>query len=300
MLRFHHAWLIAVSAAVLVACSGVKLAYNQLDWYVPHYVEGYVDLDGAQNRMLKDYTAQLLNWHCGTQLARYAGSLRDMNRDFQNGHVTQARLAAHYHQVFEYWQAIKSEAAPHVAALLATATNAQIEELFASFDRENRKFKAEFVERPEADRRKAAAKTMRENLERWIGDLTPTQREALAAWSANIVLNAPDRLAFRQRWQAALRGALDHRDDARRFTATVQTLVAHPERYWDESYASKNERLREQILELLVTIGATLTPPQREHLARRTDRWVADFEQLACAPKPVQITAVVPEQVRAQ
>ena len=285
--------LIGLLLLPLAACSGVKFAYHQLDWFVPRYVERYVELDDAQSELLKVQTAELLKWHCGTQLTSYAASLREMNADFQNGPVSRTRLATHQVEMFRYWQALAEQAAPSIVTLLATATDEQRAELFANFERANDKFQAEYVDRPEAARRKAATKAMRERLEDWIGELTIAQRQAVATWSETLELSGSERLQFRRHWQAELRHALDRRDDRVRFAATVQDLLTRPERYWSVDYTQKNARAREQALALIAEIGATLEPAQRQHLATRVNRWAGDFEQLACAPPQIRTTSAV-------
>lgn len=283
--------LAALLVLLLAACSSVKFGYSQLDWLVPHYVGRYVALDGTQSKLLKSHMTELLAWHCGTQVSTYAGSLRAISADLHNGPVTYARVAERYDLAFGYWHAIAEQAAPSIATLLATASEKQLDELFASFEKANDKFKTEYIDRPEPDVRQAAAKAMQRGIEDWVGDLTPGQRQAVAAWSRQWEPNGVERLEFRQRWQAELRRALNSRDEPDRFAAAVQTLVNHPEYQWSAEFKQKIERNREQTLRLLVAVGATLEPDQYRHFAKRANRWADDFEQLSCAKPQIQTTA---------
>jgi len=293
MLRSHRVVFIAATSLVLAGCSGVKLAYNQLDWFVPQYLEGYVELDGAQSKLLKSQIAEALHWHCGTQLATYATHLREINADFQNDRATTARVSAHYLQIFAYWQAITAEMAPRLATLLAGMSDEQVKELVANIKKQNEKFKAEYVDPPEQEIRRATAKVMQERLERWIGDLTPAQQAMVATWSNDVVLIGPERLRSRERWLAMLQRVLALRNDTTKFDAEVVPLIAHPHYYWNAPYRAQIERLRKENIALLVQIGATLDAAQRKHLNERVNDWAGDFEQLACASKPVQVTSAV-------
>lgn len=245
-----------------------------------------------QAALLQDQVTELLQWHCGTQLVAHADSLREISADFRNRPATYARLAAHQGQFVRHWRTLVSHVAPKVAVLLATATDEEVDEIFARFEKENAEFKTEYIDRPEAARRRAAAKTMRDRLEEWIDDLIPVQREAVIAWSEGLDLYSAERLRFRQAWQAELRRALSRRDNRDEFTARVRTLLGHPESYWNADYRRKNEHNRERTLRLFVAISATLEPNQYQHLSERANRRAADVEQLVCGPPRIQTTSV--------
>jgi len=291
MLRIFRVTLLAAAAFLLNACSSVKLAYHQLDWVVPLYLESYVGLDRAQSRLLKDHVGELLQWHCGTQLVDYARDVRAINARFQDGAVSPARLDPDYDRILAHWDAIRVQAAPRVAALLAGASDEQLAELFANLERENRKLEAEHVDRPEARQRAEARELMAERLEYWIGDLDASQRDAISAWSRAFAPNGLERLEFRRRWQAELRQALKHRDAYDSVPGKVEALIARPEMLWRERYRATREHNRRELLNLLARVGATLSPAQRAQLARRADVWAESFEQLACAPAPIRSAA---------
>jgi hypothetical protein len=284
-------WLILGFTLLLAACSAVKLVYNQLDWAIPLYVNNLVALDDTQGERLRADVTELLRWHCATQVSDYAQTLRTINADFQSGRVSRARLAAHHEQILAYWQAIRVQTAPRLTELLASASDAQVDELFDNFAEQNRKFRSEHVDLPENKLRENAEETMRERIEDWTGNLTAGQQRAVHAWSRGLALNGAERLAWRQHWQAEMRRALAARSDRQRFVNQMRPLIVHTEQLWPAPYREKYVRIREQTLTLLVEIGSTLEPEQLEHMARRTDRWAEAFEGLACAAPPSPGTA---------
>ena len=283
-----RAGLVVIVAALVTACSGARIVYSQLDWLVPAYVSGLVTLDRTQSTQLERHMHAVLKWHCGTQFPGYTAVLHTINADFQAGRMTPARLDAHYERLLDYWRAIREQAAPRLGTLLATATDAQVEELFVGLEEKNREFMEEFVDRKPARLRKDADKILRSRLDSWVGDLTPEQRRMVSDWAARIPLSGADRLDGRRQWQAALRLALTHRDQPEHFNSAVYTLFVHPERYSTTAYSEKSDRIREHTLTLLADIGATLTPEQRDHLSLRAADWAGDFERLSCSTKPVR------------
>jgi len=286
--RFLFSILLALT---LAACSGVKFAYNQLDWFLPRYIERYADLNDMQSALVKDQIAELLRWHCGTQVVGYASSLRQISADASHGPATYERMVSYTGQFVHYWRALVDQVAPKAAALLATATDEQVNELFVRLKEENEKFRDEYVNRPEPERRQAAAEKMKERLEDWVDDLTPAQQRAVGDWSERLALYGPEQLQFRMAWQGELRRALDRRGNTDEFIRSVTALFEDPERLWSDDYRRKRDQNREETLKLFVTIFSSLSPNQYRHFADRANSWAADFEQLACAAPTIRTTA---------
>lgn len=281
MLR-RVAVLVAV-IGLLTGCSSVKLTYNQLDWLVPVYVAGYVDLDEAQTARLKTHVAQLLEWHCASQLHEYALWLRTVGGDFQAHRVSYRRLERHHDQLQRYWRTIAARTAPRLTELLHSASDDQVDALFASLAAENAEFRQDYVDRPAHELRKKYAKKMRKRLKRWLGRLTPEQKTAITAWSRQVTRAQAERLQMRLRWQAVLQDALRERGDKARLEEQIRVLFVHPERLWSNAYREQQRTYHQSVLQLLEDISTMLTDTQREHLRERTTRWADDLEALACS-----------------
>ena len=59
-----------LAALVLAGCMA-SFAYNRLDWLIPWYVDGYVDLTRDQRQLLKEQLAPSLQWHRQEELVHY-------------------------------------------------------------------------------------------------------------------------------------------------------------------------------------------------------------------------------------
>ena len=82
-------------------------------------------------------------------------------------------------------------------------------------------------------------------LERWLGDLTPAQHQAVVAWSADMTPGGGDRLAARTSWQQVLRQVLAQRGDTPAFRQGMRQLFVEPERMRPVE-VTKNRRLRRE------------------------------------------------------
>jgi hypothetical protein len=280
--------LLALVTMTLVACNRVQLVYNQLDWLLPYYLETYVELSAEQDSYLEQQVGELLAWHCSTQLAAYADLLRAAGDDFSSGAMTRERLAGYSGQIEQYWRNILLQSTPAMTGLLQHASDAQIEELYASFDERNREWLEEFNERTEDELRDDYVERMERELERWYGPLEPDQRRHVQAWGTHFRPLGTSGLQMRKAWQARLRDLLQRREQQDEFRAGMYALINEARSFQPETYRQAMEHNHELTLTLVYTVGKTLTPQQRAHLDQRAESIAQDFENLACEDDPAQ------------
>lgn len=272
----------ATSAAVLllVGCSLVQVAYNNLDWVIPWYVDDYVTLRGPQERLLNELVRKELGWHRTTQLPRYAAWLEELSQDVASG-FTDARLTQHLARFEEFRKALMLETATHTATLLATLSQAQIEELFDNFEAYNRRFYEEYIGESPEELQQRRIERMEGVFADWLGPLTARQRAAIAHWSRQRGSIAPALLAYRERWQARLGELLVYRTDEPRFTRDMQLLFVNPHLYSPATYLEKRERNIVLGKELFLAIMDEATPAQRARLRQKLEKYARDVIQLS-------------------
>lgn len=74
---------VLLAITLLASCSG-SFAYNRLDWLIPWYVDGYVDLSSEQRKTLREQLAPLLQWHRQEELALYLQLLDKVDAELQH------------------------------------------------------------------------------------------------------------------------------------------------------------------------------------------------------------------------
>ncbi len=273
----------ALLLLMLAGCSP-GLFYRQLDWLVPTYVGQYLPLDDSQRKLLDLHLADLLTWHCGSELSAYAAWLRTVNAGVQAGRLDRDRLQAHTRLLESHWHELARQAAPRLADLLARAQDEQIRALLDNLREKEDDFRKDFVDAPVDKVERRLAEHAEKCLRRWVGRLTDAQRQAIAAWSRELARDQAQGLALRQRWREEVTRALALRRDAQRFPQRVQQLLLHPEATWTEDQRLQFELRRARAQQLLLTLAGSLTDRQRRHLAERADEWAGEFERLACGP----------------
>ncbi len=278
---------ITIGVLLLTAC-GPRWTYTNLDWIIPWYVEDYIELDPHQSDELSARLAYQLDWHCRTQLTRYAGFLRELRSDLSvPGQPVRAdRWAEHFDRLKAYWVELVYKIGPDAVAILVTASDEQIDTLFANIEKKNRDLEGEYVDPPVDDRRRNREKRMVKRLAYWTGPLNPKQKALAADWASSLAETADEWLAHRRRFQAALHRELARRQPGPDFERRFLDLFAAPERLRDPSYQEKIDINKQLTFRFLENISSALTLKQRRHIVERLDKLADDLDQLACDPRP--------------
>jgi hypothetical protein len=269
----------------LTAC-GPRFVYHHLDWLIPWYVSDYISLDSDQKNMLEKRVSMLLDWHCRTQLPAYALTLRALGGDLANSAdpVDSATLQAYNTRILALWQELLQQIGPDITALLATASDDQIRELFDNLAKQNQKFRKKYVDLPPGELTQNRQKRMIKRLKYWIADLKPEQRQAVADWSLELEPIAEPWVQNREAIQAEAHRLLNRRDDDPEFRSGMQGLIMHPENMRSSAYQRKIDINTGITLNLLVQLDQMLTEDQRSHLLGRFESLAADFDTLSCDP----------------
>lgn len=277
----------ALLMGLVTGCSRIQLAYKQLDWFLPVYLDSYLELSAGQSSYLKQQVKALLAWHCSTHLARYADVLRAANADFQRGEMTRSALADYSNRIEGYWREIVEQASPAIATLLADASTEQLDELFAALEKRNRKWLRKYRKQKPKALRADYVKRMTRELQRWFGPLQPAQARAVQTWGEGFQPLGELGLEMRQRWQSKLRELTARRNDRVAFLASVENLLTRPQALRTPQYQARLDANREATLDLVYRVGKGLDKNQRQHLDRKAEAVARDFDALACQPAPL-------------
>lgn len=263
----------------LAACSLLQLTYNNLNWVIPWYVDDYIVLNNQQEALLDELIKQELRWHRKTQLPLYARFLRQLSRDLAS--LTPTKVDQQIADFEEFRKALMQQTATHLATLLETTSDSQLDDMFAKFAAYNKEFYETYIGQ-------SAAKLQRNRLERmegifrsWLGPLTKTQRAAIDHWTRQRGSIAREVFTYRKQWLARFRTVLSYRDEAERFSKDLQLLFVKPHLYSPPTYLAKREQNITLGKELFLQIINAATPAQRERLQGTLDSYARDFEQLS-------------------
>jgi hypothetical protein len=132
------------------------------------------------------------------------------------------------------------------------------------------------------DRRSRREKSLRKNVERMTGPLSPQQRKLIRdyAWTARPFMS--EWRENRRLWREELAATLRVRSGPRAaFDERMRVLIAEPDRLWTSGYRQAFATGRSDLLDLLVQLDASLTPQQRAVTEQRLLTLAKEVRDLA-------------------
>lgn len=274
-------WVAACLLVVLVTGCSTRLVYPRLDTLVGLYLRNLVSLDDRQDAQLARVLEHNLEWHRREELGRYDAFLREMADEVQRG-LTRDALEAASRRAETYWRRIFEQAAPGYAEIASTLTEPQVRELLRNLERRDEKTWQEFAGRTAEERLRDRERSVRKGIERIVGDLDDRQRRLIADYARDARPFMFEWRENRGRWREALADALAARSgDRRAFDAQMNVLIAQPDQLWTDEYRKALQRSREDFLDLLLRLDATLTVAQRTTARERLLDLADDVRSLA-------------------
>lgn len=275
-------WLLRVvlfgSFALVTACSGTRLLYDNLDWLLYRGLDQRFDISAQQRPWVKDRLRALHRWHRETQMPRYAESLRELARRYVDGfglhdfHWLDGEIEA-------YRRVLVARIIPDFSDFLAALEAEQIDH-FAKFAATSLEEAAEPLELGFEDRLDHRFGAFTEQLTRWTGDLDHIQaaalRRALAKW--------PD---FRRDWVEQRRIRQQSFLTMLRADPPPSVIEGYLSAHWLDLRASypppywaSRQAAKSRLLQVLWDTEKRLSPPQRAHVLERIERYADDIHRL--------------------
>ena len=274
--------LLAIVAALLVSCSFSKFAYNQADTVAAWMVDDYFDLDAQQKQEFKQRFNRFYAWHRYEQLPEYSQFIRGARSRMQAS-LKSEDVLWFADGIRARFRTAARQAAPEAAALLATLTPAQIENLQRKWDKDNRKYvKERKLNGTLGERQEAEAKRLIKQLEEWLAPLNAEQEQRVLTMTRDLPQLEQERYAERLRRQKEFMEVLSHRsEDPQRFTARLTDWMVSWERGRNPEYQKQLDASWQKRAELFVAVERTFTGEQRTVALQRMQSYSDDLTQLA-------------------
>ncbi len=266
---------------VLTGCNRVGLAYRNLDVIIPWTLSDYLDMHAGQKDWFNDKLKEHLAWHCTTQLPGYLDWLDRLQQMVDANQVTDAALQA---RTTEAKAAIAETArtiTPSAIELLQGLDDQQVTEMNEALAKDLRKRQDEYLKPPLEQQIKERAERMSKRLDAWIGPLSASQKNRVAAWSTELGNQNQAWIGNRARWQALFIDAVQQRKNAD-FPPKIQQLLVDRESLWTPEYRAAYAQTEAAARSLLVDLMAESTPQQRLKLTQKIDGVRSDFKALKC------------------
>lgn len=281
--------IIGLLLGALAGCSALKLAYGQAPTLAHWWIDGYLDLDGAQSDKARAALQELFRWHRATQLVDLADLLAKAQRQAL-APATAAQVCQWTDELTERLNTVYEHAVPSMADVAMTLQPAQLRHLERRYAKANDEFKDDFLQASPAERQAASIKRAIERAEFFYGDLEAPQREVIArgvaaspfdaqAWLGERRARQADVLASLRRWTA-------ERSSPEVVRAGLRQLGERTQRSVRDNYRSYQQRLLAYNCAFAADIHNATTPAQRQHAAKKLKAWEDDLRALSADAAP--------------
>ncbi|WP_000049502.1 DUF6279 family lipoprotein [Vibrio sp. RC586] len=265
-------WLRILLLCTLLAGCGTKFVYHHLDWFVIDYVEDFVDLDEQQKLMIEQAMPDLLEWHTREALPRYVEQIDELLA-LPLSNVTVEQIAQHQDRARAHYQQLVNKLLPDVTAIAATFKQTQIDQFMDAVVKRHEKFAKKYREMDEPALRQFYQEKVQEDLEEWLGPLTPEQKIVLKEWSLNIQSTISDWVVVQVTFREQIRALFEKRHQPEQFQAYLGELLLNSEQYYSPILKAKLAYNRGLAQRYLVEILRISTPKQQLHFRQELQDW---------------------------
>lgn len=280
-------WLgLAIAFAVVLSasgCSRMRIAYHGADFFVDRYVNDYLDLNRSQRQQWAPLRRAALATHREQELP-YLAAFFDSARDGAVNGFTRPGMACLLDQFETIYRRHMGLIIGAIAPVLAGLEREQIDALAARFEHEARKDAAKTSAAAAAERARKRAERYTDNMQWWLGTVTPAQQAIVRDLTAALPDTSPSWYSYRDRKRqqllVLLRQSASAADLERFLRAWLLDLDDLP-----PDLDGIDAIMREHMTELFVRLGPSFNRAQRERFVERLTSLRDDFLALQAQPR---------------
>ncbi|MFN2327428.1 MAG: DUF6279 family lipoprotein [Chromatocurvus sp.] len=185
---------------VLIAgCSSTQFFYNRLDFLIPWYLSGYVDLERDQRQLLKDQVDALLGWHRRSELPRYVSLLARAEASLDSP-VTPATVEGLALSAEVEWLRLRDRALDELMVVGEALDDAQIAEFIGKLRERQLEYEEKYLDRDDEAYREEACDSLIDNLEDYLGRMGRGRQREICTHLDDLRRADTAWLTERQRW----------------------------------------------------------------------------------------------------
>lgn len=261
--------------ALLVACSTVRLAYNQAPSLVYWWIDDYAALDSSQTPEVRRDIEQFLGWHRRSELPGY-GVLLQQWQTLALQDMSASQACTQFDAVRSALLRAGERGVEPLARLALSLGPEQQSHLQRHQQKANQKFEKDFLRGSPQQRMKKRLDQAVSRSETLYGKLSPAQRELLQDGLQRSPFDPQTSLQERMRRQADLRQTVQVMQSASGSAAaptpaaldTARQFLARTVQSPTPGYQNYNQAMVEHGCAQFAALHNSTTPEQRAHAVR--------------------------------
>lgn len=179
-------------------CS-TTFTYNQLDWLIPWYMNDYVDLTREQKRQLRARLEPVLYWHRYEELQEYVILIERIEKDTR-GKVHPGTVKAWLDEAMAAADRIEFSLLQMAIDTGESLNDEQVDDFIESLWQRQAELEEKYLERSDEEYRRDNFRSLKKNMRRFTGKLTPVQEDRLRQSADRLIRFDTVWLEDRNRW----------------------------------------------------------------------------------------------------
>ena len=260
---------------LLVGCSTTTFIYNRIDFLLPWYLGNYVELTRSQKQYLDELLIPFFSWHRSEELPKYL-EIINSTENILVGEIKPESIATISSNVEKSWFRLEREVLVWMVPLASDLNDEQIQSFLQVMQKKAIEYENKYLGRSDNDYRQDIYEKIRDNLQRFMGELSQQQLSIVRAYSED--MHRVDGVWFQNRntllislasilerdsgWEVRL-SRINQRDDA-----------------VSQSYRETYAHNLDVIYHLLAEVLNTRSEKQDQRLRRQLSKYRTDIETL--------------------
>lgn len=271
------------AAALLQACSAVKIAYNQAPQLAYLYLDGYADFNEVQSLQVRTDLTKFMAWHRQTQLPGYIDLLQKIQQKMPQD-ITAVQACDVFADVRQKALALTDYAEPATSGLAATLSAKQITVMERKFAKGNTTWREDYLEGSAKDLFEKRQKSAIKRADMLYGSVTDKQRSLIAQQIEKSQFKAAQSYAERQRRQKdivqTLGKVIASPQDAATTQGEVRSLLARSIASPDAAYKTYLETITQEGCASFAELHNATSAEQRKKAVEVLAGYEQDFKVL--------------------
>lgn len=276
---------LAALALVLVACSTIRLAYNQAPSLAYWWIDGYADLNEVQTTQMRRDIDGFFAWHRSNELPGYITRLQQWQQLAQADSQTD-QVCTQFEALRGAYLRLIDRSLEPMARLALTLTPVQLQHLQRKYAKNNLEFEKNYIRVSDEERLDNLMERALDRYETLYGTLTGAQLKLLRERIRQSPFDAQRINTERLRRQTDLFKTLRELQAERGATPASASVAL---RRWHDrvmqspipGFASYSDALVRNGCEQFAAVHNTTSPEQRAHAVRVLKDYETDLRALA-------------------
>jgi hypothetical protein len=281
---YYKCLFITFSLFIFISCSTTKIAYNFANVVIIDWFESYFDFRDEQRLDLKKKVGQFLYWHRKSELPKIILFLEEFKIRHSDGFLEED-IKWLRSELNLFWKRILNHTNKDMISFLLTVDDFQILEMNKEFEgkEDDRLIKQSKMTLKEL--RQDILERTYNNLDNWLGELEPSQKNRIAVWIQPDSYWVAVKLRNREKFQNDLIDLLRSKETLKQ---NIQSWISDPESHWTDEYKVYVNKKMNEWESITLKIDSIILPEQRKYIADKLDGIILDIKELSDIREPLK------------